>query len=69
MCMAAHMSDTFFSANWQEHVSFLQDSGAYIEHVSSYGGWRGSFKNPITEPFFSLLSQPAALLSAGFLLF
>ena len=42
MCMAAHMSDTFFSANWQEHVSFLQDSGAYIEHVSSYGGWRGS---------------------------
>ena len=24
-------------------------------------------KNPITEPFFSLLSQPAAFLSAGFL--
>lgn len=39
---SAYMSDTFFSANWQEHVSFLQDSGAYIEHVSSYGGWRGS---------------------------
>ena len=39
---SAYMSDTFFPANWQEHASFLQDSGAYIEHVSSYGGWRGS---------------------------
>lgn len=37
-----------------------------MDVVSSYGWWRGSWQNPITEPFFSLLSHPAAP-SAGFL--
>lgn len=45
---------------------FLQATGGYMDVVSSYGWWRGSWQNPITEPFFSLLSHPAAP-SAGFL--
>lgn len=43
---SAYMSDTFFPANLQEHASFFQDLGGYIEHVSGYGSWRGSRRTP-----------------------
>ena len=57
---------TRFTGNWQVETSFFQGSGGYIEHVNGYGCWRGSQSNPITEPFFSLLSQPAAFSPPAF---